>query len=72
MTSRAPRGRGAKRMLGRIIRDWCQMRAALKRYYLRRARGRSRPPLTPEQEYEQVMRELRYRQELARRLSRWR
>lgn len=54
-------------MLGRIIRDFRQLQWALKRYYLRRTRRRSRPPLTPEQEYAQVMRELRYRQELARR-----
>lgn len=71
MTSRAPRDPGTKRMLGRIIRDWCQLRHALERYYRKRARRRSRPPLTPEQEYEQVMRELRYRQELARRQA-WR
>ncbi len=52
-------------MLGRIIRDWCQMRDALERYY----RKRARPAPTPEQEYERLMRELRYRQAMARRLS---
>jgi len=52
-------------MLGRIIRDFIQLRRALKRYYRRRARG----PFTPEQEVARLMRELRYRREMARRLS---
>lgn len=52
-------------MFRRIIRDFRQLHRALKRYYLRRARR----PLTPEQEVNQLLRQVRQREELARRLT---
>ncbi|MFI5397704.1 MAG: hypothetical protein ACHQ9S_19380 [Candidatus Binatia bacterium] len=54
-------------MLRRIIRDFRQLHRALKRYYQRRA---SRP-LTPEQEANRLMWQMRQREELARRRT-WR
>ena len=52
-------------MIRRIIRDFLQLRRALKRYYQRRARR----PLTPEEEAERLLNEMHRRQELARWLS---
>jgi len=54
-------------MLRRLIRDFRQLHRALVRYYRRRGRR----PLTPEQEVNRLMRELRQREELAQRLT-WR
>ena len=54
-------------MLRRLIREFRQLHYALTRYYRRRAR----PPLTPAQQADRLMRHVREREELARRLT-WR
>ncbi len=51
-------------MIGQIIRDFQQLRRALKRYYQRRARRH----LTPEEEAERAIARLHRDQELQRRL----
>jgi len=52
-------------MLRRLLRDFGRLRYALLRYY----RQRGRRPLTPEQEVDRLLREMRQREELARRLT---
>jgi hypothetical protein len=54
-------------MLRSIIRAYRQLHWALTRYYRRRARR----PLTPEQEADRLIRQMREREELAQRLT-WR
>jgi hypothetical protein len=54
-------------MLRVIIRDFRQLHRALVRYYRRRARR----PFTPEQEVNHILKQIRQREELARRLT-WR
>jgi len=59
---------GTPSMLRGIIRAYRQLHWALKRYYRRRARR----PLTPEQEVNRLMRQIREREDLVRRLTgRW-
>ena len=54
-------------MLRRLIRDFIALRRALLRYYRRRARR----ALTPEQEANRLLKQMREREELASRLT-WR
>lgn len=54
-------------MLRRIIHDFRQLHRALVRHYRRRGRR----PLTPEQEVNRLMTQIRQREELAQRLT-WR
>ena len=54
-------------MLRSIIRAYRQLHRALQRHYLKRARR----PLTPEHEVNRLLKQIRQREELARRLT-WR